>query len=497
VVVIAFDHISKSFPGVKALDDVSFEVRAGECHALLGENGAGKSTLGKLLAGIYEPDSGRLLIGGREERFRSCRDAARAGVAIVHQELAFCPNLSIAENLCLHDLPRRNMLLDRPAMRRRAAGLLRQIGLEIDVNRPIGSLSTSQEQMVQIAAAIGLLARVLVFDEPTSSLGRAETARLFELIRRLQREGATILYVSHRLEEIFELCQSVTVLRDGAHVTTQPLAQVTRDDLVRMMVGRAVEAAPRLRASSEMGVPRLVVRDFSSPGKFSNVCLTLHAGEIVGLAGLVGAGRTELAQALYGLDPRATGQVSVDGRDVRVSSPAQAQQLGLGLIPEDRKVQGLVPEMSVRENMTLPVLDRFKRWMGWADRRAESSLARRCIEELSIRTPSAETRVASLSGGNQQKVLFARGLAAECKVLIIDEPTRGVDVGAKREIHDSILAWALRGVAILLISSDMPELLALAQRVIVLREGQVVAELAQADADAESVLRHMTGLVVV
>lgn len=495
--MIDFERITKSFPGVAALTDVTFRIRAGECHALLGENGAGKSTLGKILAGLYRPDGGRIVLDGREVQFHSARDALRAGVGIVHQELVFCPNLSIAENLCLHDLPGRRFRLDRKELSVRAERLLAQIGLDVDVWQPIAALSIGQEQMVQIAAAVGLGARVLVFDEPTSSLGRGEVERLFSLIRRLQREGVAIVYVSHRLEEVFELCQTVTVLRDGRHVATRPIESVNHDELVRLMVGRSIEnySPPPRRGQSSLS--RLRLRNFQSPNKFSRIDLDVYPGEIVGLAGLVGAGRTEITQAIYGMDPHASGAIEVDGRSVTIDSPRDAQRLGIGLIPEDRKRQGLVLGMNLRENVTLPILDRFARVAGWANRAAEARFAGDMLDRLSIRAPTVETSVSALSGGNQQKVVFAKGLAADCRILLIDEPTRGVDVGAKREIHELIGHLAGQGVAILLVSSDLPELLALAHRVVVLRAGSIVATLDRDRADPETVLRHMTGLEAV
>jgi ABC-type sugar transport system ATPase subunit len=492
--MIKFEHITKNFPGVTALSDVSFEVQTGECHALLGENGAGKSTLGKILAGMYRPDGGRILIDGKSVNFHSPRDAARAGVAIVHQELVFCPNLSVAENLCLHDLPRQGLFLDRGRLCRQATALLAQIGLDIDVDRPLSSLSIAQEQLVQIAAAVGLGAKILVFDEPTSSLGRDEVDRLFALIRRLQQSGVTIIYVSHRLEEIFELCQTVTVLRDGRHIATRPIDALDHDELVRLMVGRSVDSAAPSPTAGAAGAVRLQVRRFSSRGRFADFSLDLRSGEVVGLAGLVGAGRTEVLEALFGLDRHARGELAIDGKSTRMRSTRQAQRLGMTLIPEDRKRQGLVLGMNVRENLTFPILDRFRRALGWVDRRAETALTDRFRSELSIRAASGEMPVSSLSGGNQQKIVFARGLAAGCRILLVDEPTRGVDVGAKREIHDLVRQLAGQGTAVLLVSSDLPELLALSHRVVVLRQGRIVAELAREAATPDAVLRAMAGI---
>jgi len=476
--MIEFQGISKTFPGVAALTDVSFTVRRGECHALLGENGAGKSTLGKILAGLYRPDSGQIRLDGKAVRFTAPRAALEAGVGIVHQELVFCSNLSIAENLCLHDLPRQGMWLDRREMRSRAEAALKQIGLEIDVDQPLASLSIGQEQMVQIAAAVALGARVLVFDEPTSSLGRGEVSQLFRLIRRLQQEGVTVIYVSHRLEEIFELCQTVTVLRDGRHVETLPIDKVDHDQLVRLMVGRSVEVYSPPIPEKGFGPCRLRLRGLSSPGRFEDIDLEICAGEIVGLAGLVGAGRTELTEAIYGVDPEATGTVEIDGRRLSIHSPRQAQSAGIGLIPEDRKRHGLVLPMNLRENVTLPILDRFAGALHRIDRGGEAGFASEARTRLAIRAPDVETVVSGLSGGNQQKIVFAKGLAADCRVLMIDEPTRGVDVGARAEIHGIIRRLAQAGMSILVVSSDTKETAALCDRVLVMDRGRVSAELA-------------------
>lgn len=494
--MISFAAITKRFPGVVALDDVSFDVARGSCHALLGENGAGKSTLGKLLAGIYRADGGRITLDGRPVAFISPREAMLAGVGIVHQELVFCPNLSVAENLCLHALPRRAGRLDRVELRRRARSMLAEIGLEIDVDRPVASLSIAQEQLVQIAAAVGLGAKVLVFDEPTSSLGPAEVERLFALVRRLQRAGTTMLYVSHRLEEIFALCDMVTVLRNGRHVATRPIGEVNHDMLVRMMVGREVDLFTPL-ASQSPGPPRLTLRNFSSPPHFHDISLEVRAGEIVGVAGLVGAGRTELLEAIYGLHPGVRGEVTLDGNAALCRSPRTAQRHGIALVPEDRKRQGLVLAMNVRENLTLPILDRFRRFLGRADRRAETTLAQQYCQQLAVRTPGTEAVVSHLSGGNQQKIVIAKAVAAGARVLLVDEPTRGVDVGAKKEIHDLLGHLAVQGAAVLVVSSDLPELLSLADRVVALRAGRLAAALSRDEARPDVVLRQMAGIVEV
>ncbi len=491
--MITFDRVGKRFPGVTALDSVSFSIARGECHALLGENGAGKSTLGRILAGLLRPDSGEIRLDGRPLLCHSPRDAARAGIGIVHQELAFCPNLSVAENLCLHDLPRRLGQLDRRETRRRANDLLQRVGLVLDPDTPMSKLSIAQEQLVQIAAAVGLDAKALVLDEPTSSLGGAEVARLFALIRELQASGTTIIYVSHRLEEIFEICQSVTVLRDGRHTTTAPVAEFSRDDLVRLMVGRPVQDTALQTVAPPLSPVRLRARGMNSPGRFQDVGFEIRGGEVVGLAGLVGAGRTELAEALFGLDPGARGELEIDGVPAQIDTPRTALALGVALVPEDRKRHGLAPLMTIRENLTLAVLDRFRRRLGYCDRRAESELAREYCRRLNVRAPGIETAVAGLSGGNQQKIVLAKMLATDCAVLVVDEPTRGVDVGAKQEIHELIAAEAARGRAVIVISSDLPELLAVSHRILVLRLGRLVREFTRAEATPETVLRWMAG----
>ncbi|MCZ7644240.1 MAG: sugar ABC transporter ATP-binding protein [Planctomycetota bacterium] len=490
---VRFEGLVKRFPGALAVDGVSFEVAAGTVHALCGENGAGKSTLGKILAGILAPDAGTLRLFGRPVRFGSPRDALAAGVGMVHQELAFCENLSVAENLCLEDLPRRGPFVSRARMRERARERLAAIGAELDLDRPLGELSVGRQQLVQIAAAVGSGARVIVFDEPSSSLSRHETERLLELLRALRARGVTSLYVSHRMDEIFELCDAVTVLRDGRHVETRPVAGLGEAELVRLMIGRPLDAYVPAHLRAEPGAERLRVENFSSPGRFEDACFSLRAGEVLGLAGLVGAGRTELAQALFGLDSYARGRVQVDGREAAIGDPAQAMRLGLGLAPEDRKRHGLVLSMSAGANVTLPTLRQDAAW-GWVRAGRERERVRGFFERLRVRAPGPEFPAAGLSGGNQQKLVLAKWLAAACGVLILDEPTRGVDVGAKAEIHALIDGLAREGRAVLLISSELPELVKLCTRILVMRAGRLVADVPRAEATQETLLRHMAGV---
>jgi ABC-type sugar transport system ATPase subunit len=488
---IRLETVTKRFPGVLALEDVTFDVAVGSCHALCGENGAGKSTLGRIVAGIYAADAGRVVIFGREVSFGGPEQALAAGVAIVHQELAFCENLSVAENLCLGALPRTGPFLSRVEMRRRAGAMLSAIGAAIDVDREVNELSTGQQQMLQIAAAVGRGARIIVFDEPTSSLSQHEAQKLYELIGRLRETGVTMIYVSHRMEEIFRLCDTITVLRDGRHVTTRPAAELDQATLVESMIGRPLaEYFPG--HLHEAGEELLRVEGLSSPGRFHDVSFTLRRGEVLGLAGLVGAGRSEVAHALFGLGASVTGGVWSSGVPGAARTPADAMRSGIGLVPEDRKRQGLVLAMSGLANATLPTLPALSR-LTFIRHRAERALAGSFFDRLRVRTPGLDYIVAGLSGGNQQKIVLAKWLAARCRILILDEPTRGVDVGAKAEIHALIDELASRGSGVILISSELPEILNLATRIIVLRNGRVAGELPRAQATQNALMRLMAG----
>lgn len=490
---IRFDGIAKRFGGVQALDGVSFSIARGEVHGLMGENGAGKSTLGKILAGIYSPEAGRIHLGGREVSFRSAADALRAGVGMVHQELAFCPDLSVAENLCLSHLPRRwGLFSDRGEAARRAGQILDTIGVQIDVRRPMRQLSTAQEQLVQIAAAVATDARVLVFDEPTSSLSESESARLFDLIGRLRGRGVTVIYVSHRMPEIFLLCDRMSVLRDGRYVGTVRRDQTSADELVRMMVGRTIERREPRHLGRPPGDVALEARRITSPAGVTGASLAVRAGEIVGLAGLVGAGRSELARAIFGLDA-ARGEVLVAGRRLRAGSPRTAMAAGVALVPEDRKRQGLILDLGGRQNVSLAMLRRLSLG-GFLRRGAERTLAVQEYARLAVKAPSVDAPVGSLSGGNQQKVALAKWLVRRPRVLIVDEPTRGVDVAAKAAIHALLDHLACEGVAILLISSELPELLLMSRRILVMRGGRIVGEVAREAATQEGVLRLMAGV---
>lgn len=490
---LEFSGITKRFPGVLALDGVSFSVERGTCHALIGENGAGKSTLGKILAGVYTADSGELKMAGRIIQPTNPLVARELGIAMVHQELAFCPNLSVAENLCLGDLPRRAGFVNHPALRARARAMLATIGADIDPDTIIGTLSSGREQLVQIAAAVGTGAKVIVMDEPSSSLSATETAELFRLVRELKARGITLIYVSHRIEELFAICDNITVLRDGHHIATESIASTTPQRVVTQMIGRELLLATPNHLTRPLGDECLRVTALSSPRKFSNINLSVRAGEIVGIAGIVGAGRSEVVEAIFGLDPAATGSLAVKGKLLPLGSLATALAAGVGLVPEDRKRQGLVLGLNCRENTCLAALPALTTF-GWVRRAAEQTLAERYTKRLRVKAPSLETITAGLSGGNQQKIALAKWLARSCDVLLIDEPTRGVDVGAKAEIYQLLDELACEGKALLVVSSELPELIGLCRRILVMREGGIAGEVGRGDFSEATLMRLMAGI---
>jgi ABC-type sugar transport system ATPase subunit len=488
--ILAVRNISKGFPGVRALSGVSFDVQPGTCHALLGENGAGKSTLGKIIAGLYTPDEGEIHLEGKPVRFRSPLEAQSAGISIVHQELLFAENLSVADNLSLGDLPTRGLWLDDEKAVERAREWLSLVGSNIDPRTPVGHLSVARQQLVQIAGGIGRGARILVFDEPTSSLARADTALLLELIKDLKKRGVTCIYVSHRLEEIFQVCDAATILRDGQHVATESIANLDREKIVRLMVGRDLAFEPSA-VVPPTGEPLLTVKDLTAPGKFREISFEVRPGEILGLGGLVGAGRTEVVEAIFGLNPDVTGQVTVSGKALVLGNVQDAMRDRLGLVPEDRKRHGLITMLPSKDNITLPILEKLST-AGWIRQTEERTLAQGFFDRMRVKAPSLDTPALGLSGGNQQKLVMAKWLAADAQILLIDEPTRGVDVGAKAEIHALIREFAASGRAVVLISSDLPELLALSTRLLIMRDGQLVGE-RPAGIDEPEAMRLMVG----
>jgi ABC-type sugar transport system ATPase subunit len=492
--ILEAEHIDKRFPGVHALDDVSLTVIQGEVHAVVGENGAGKSTLMKILAGAYSPDRGTICVDGEAVTIESPRVAQELGIITIYQELSLVDALSVGENVFLGDLPTRpgtSWQVDWPTVWRRSIELLDRVGLRVNPQTPVRKLSVAQKQMVEIARALARNVRVLILDEPTSSLTERETEKLFEIIALLRKRGVGIIYISHRLGEVFRIAQRVTVLRDGIVVGSLPVLEASEDLLIRMMVGRDLSRLFTEARSSDAPV-RLEVRGLSRRGVLHDVNLSLRGGEIVGLAGLVGAGRTELARCLFGADGINAGEIILDGSVVDIRSPGHAVDLGIALVPEDRKLQALILGMGVRENLSLPVLDRLGSPFV-PSRRRERALASDYIKSLRIRTPHMEHRVATLSGGNQQKIVIARWLATKPKVLILDEPTRGIDVGAKAEVHALIARLAEQGVAILMISSELPEVLGMSHRILVMRGGRIVADIPRQHATEESIMAAATG----
>ncbi|GAA3483384.1 sugar ABC transporter ATP-binding protein [Streptomyces sp. NPDC002596] len=490
--VLALEEVSKSFGAVRALRGVSLRLYAGEAHALAGENGAGKSTLIKALAGVHRPDTGTVLLDGSPVEFHGPADARDAGVAVIYQEPTLFPDLSVAENIFVGRQPTRSFgRVDHRAVKQAAADLFARLGVDLDPEQPARGLSIADQQLVEIAKALSFDARVLIMDEPTAALTGSEVSRLFGVVRTLREQGAAVLFISHRLEEIFELCQRVTTLRDGTWISSEPLAGLTEDDLVRRMVGRDLdELYPK--QETETGEAALTVRRLTREGVFTDVSFEVRRGEIVGLAGLVGAGRSEVARAVFGVDRWDGGEVEVLGRKLKPGAPSLAMAAGLALVPEDRRAQGLVMDMSIERNIGLTGFAETTR-AGLMNRRAERDRAVDWAVKLQVKYARLADVVGTLSGGNQQKVVLAKWLATAPQVLIVDEPTRGIDVGTKAEVHRLLSSLAAEGVAVLMISSDLPEILGMADRVLVMHEGRLAAEIPRAEATEETVMAAATG----
>jgi ribose transport system ATP-binding protein len=485
-------RVSKQFPGVKALRDVNLRLGRGEVVAVIGENGAGKSTLMKILAGVQEPDSGEILLEGRPVQIDSVRTAARHGIALIHQELNLADNLDIAANLFLGREPRWFGLLDKPRIRREAEPILRRIGLNFPPTALVSTLSIGQQQMVEIARALAAEARILIMDEPTSSLSQHETEQLYRVIRELRASGVSILYISHRLGEVKELADRVIVLRDGENAGELDRDEISHDRMVKLMVGREL-ARFYERGTHPPGQPLLEVRALRTRAyPDCELSFAVRVGEIVGVAGLVGAGRTELLCALFGIDSVVDGEVFVDGRPLFARSPLDAVRAGLALVPEDRKQQGVFLEMAVRENLTLASLRRDQRF-GFLNRAAEGRITNAMIRQLNVKTPDERQIVQYLSGGNQQKVVLGKWLALRPRVLLLDEPTRGIDVGAKQEIYRLMEQFAGEGMAILFASSEMEEILGMSDRALVMHQGRITGELSRTELSEEAVMRLATG----
>ena len=485
--VLELSKVVKSFGAVIALRSGSLRLEQGSIHALVGENGAGKSTLVKIVAGLYRRDAGDIRLRGEEVDFGSTAQAKAAGVAVIYQEPTLFPDLSVTENVFMGRQPTDRLgRIDRRRMRTEVLDLFRRLGVQIDPDRLAEGLSIADQQIIEIAKAVALDARVLIMDEPTAALSGVEVERLFAVARSLRDEGRGIVFISHRFDEVFSLCDTITVMRDGSFVSSDPTDEVTEDEIVRRMVGRDVtELFPK--QETVVGEPLLVVENLSSAGVFTDVSFTVRSGEIVALAGLVGAGRSEIARAVFGVDGYDGGTVRVAGRAVPRRRPTAAMAAGLALVPEDRRKQGLVLDESVSRNATLAIRGRLSK-LGFIRNAAENEAARVWASRLQLKTSALDTLAGTLSGGNQQKVVLGKWLATEPRVLIIDEPTRGIDVGTKAEVHRLLSELAGRGMGILMISSELPEVLGMADRVLVVREGRITAELDREHADAENVM---------
>jgi ribose transport system ATP-binding protein len=491
--LVEMDGISKDFPGVHALRDCRFDLRRGEVHALVGENGAGKSTLMKILAGVYRMDSGRIRVRGVDVDITTPRAAQQLGISIIHQELSLMPNLTAAQNIFIGREPRGVLpfLLDDRALNRNARALFDQLHLKLDPQTKVANLAVAQQQMVEIAKALSHKAEVVIMDEPTAALTETEIDELFRIIRKLRETGVGVVHISHRLEELKRISDRVTVMRDGQYIATVDTKDATIDQIIRMMVGRTIfEEAPQLHATDPEVV--LDVRDLNRGRAVRHVSFSLHRGEILGFAGLVGAGRTEVARAVFGADRADSAEISVNGHAARITSPGDAVRRGIGYLSEDRKRFGLALSMDVETNIVLATFRKFLHAFGRIDAGRTRSTALERVERLAIKTPSIRQKVRNLSGGNQQKVVIAKWLTADTDILIFDEPTRGIDVGAKSEIYHLLNELAQQGKAIIMISSELPEILRMSHRILVMCEGRITGELSGAGATQEQIMTYAT-----
>ncbi len=479
--------ITKQFPGVLALDKVSLSIYPGKVLALVGENGAGKSTLMKVLSGVHKMDAGEILLNGKPVTIGNPLASRQMGISIIYQELSVLNNMDIAENIFVGRERKKNGMVDKKAQHEEARRLLARVGLSIDTHTRVGKLSTAQKQMVEVAKALSFDAKLIIMDEPTSSLTEKETAMLLDIIHKLRDEGVAIVFISHRMNEIFEIADEIAVMRDGQMVKQLSAEGTQEKDVIAAMVGRDVQDL-FVKAEAPIGDVALEVVGLSTKSLLKDISFKVHAGEIVGFAGLVGAGRSEVMRAVFGIDPRETGEIRVHGKPVRIDSTVDALRAGLGFVPEDRKEQGLILKMSVRHNTSIAALSSVAK--GWfIDRGAENALSDEYVAKLRVKTPSNEQKVMNLSGGNQQKVVIAKWMATHPAVLILDEPTRGIDVGAKKEIHALMSELARQGVAIIMISSELPEILGMSDRIYVMHDGRIRGELARENASQEAIMK--------
>ena len=489
--LIETKDICKSFPGVKALSNVSISVEKGEVHAIVGENGAGKSTLMKILGGLYERDSGKVLLSGKEVSIRSISDALHLGISVIYQELNLMPELTVAENIYISELPGKMGAVNYKKLNEQAQRLIDELGLSIRPADSVAQLSVSERQMVEILKALSHNAEIIIMDEPTAALNNQEVQTLYEIIRKLKESGKTILYISHRLREIFDLSDRISVLRDGQFVGTCETKDMTEASLVPMMVGRDISQLYKY-ATGEIGEELLRVDGFTRKGMFEDVTFSLHAGEVVGMAGLMGCGREDIARAVYGLMQHDSGTMTLLGEEVDIKTPTQAIARGLGYVTEDRKDSGIFALMTVQENITINILRRLTKWRLISEEK-ERELLDTYTKTMNMKYADETQRIMFLSGGNQQKFILARALASECRVLIMQEPTRGIDVGAKAEIYTLLSQLAQKGLAILVISSELPEIMSICHRTLVVFQGKVTGNIARDEMDEELIMRCATG----
>ena len=490
-IIVSMKNICKSFPGVKALDGVDFELRSGEVLALLGENGAGKSTLMKVLSGVYTRDEGSVEIFGKEYGDLTPKQVQEAGVAIIHQELNMCKHLTVTENMFLGREKRGKVALDNSSMEKEAKEILDDLKIDISPNQIVGELPVSKQQMVEIAKALSIHAKILIMDEPTSSLTAREIEDLFRIIRKLKSEGKGIVYISHRLEELQHIVDRVTIMRDGQYITTMNFKETTMDQIIAHMVGREIkEKFPRVEC--EKGKKIFEVKNLNAGRMVRDINFCAYEGEIVGFAGLMGAGRTETTRAIFGVDPKESGEIYVDGKEVKITCPMDAIKSGVVLAPEDRKKDGLCTKLSIRHNLALPNLDIVCNKLGVVSSKTEEKLCEKAVEDLRIKTPNVEIDSGNLSGGNQQKVVVGKWLARDSRVVIFDEPTRGIDVGAKVEIYHLMYQLKQQGIAVMFVSSELPEVMGIADRIIVMCDGRITGEVMARETTQNEILTLAT-----
>lgn len=488
--LLEMEGVSKRFSGVKALNNVEFRVKSGEVHALIGENGAGKSTLIKILSGIHQMDTGTICFDGSKVIIQSPRHAQQLGIATVHQELNLFPALSVSENIFIGRLPRKKSgIVDWHLLKKETEKLFSKLGIEIDPTTTVESLGVAEKQLVEIARALSQGAKLVIMDEPTSSLSQGEAERLFKIITALKANGITFIYVTHKLEELFQIADRITVFRDGCYIKTKEIADCSYQELVELMVGRELTSLfPKVQV--ELGEPVFKVNNLSRNKEFENVSFSIRRGEILGISGLVGAGRTELARCLFGVTLPTSGEIYKNEKQLTIKKPLDAIKQGICLVPEDRKNQGLVLKMSVQKNISLSILSMFRKTFGFIDGHKESATVQDAVAQLKIKTPSVEQLVGNLSGGNQQKVVFAKEFLSDPQLLILDEPTRGVDVGAKAEIHRLIGNFVKKGGSVLMISSELPEIMGMSDRILVMSKGKIVKEFQRSEATQEKILEY-------